>query len=212
MVLSPGISSKGMLFNNLTGKKASTRPDDELLEDFIDSGDLKVLGDLYSRYMHLVYGVCLKYLKSRDLSMDAVMHIFEKLITDIPKQKIINFKSWLHVVTRNYCLMQLRSEKNREEKAQEWLKDTVVFMENEPVLHPVDENAPETDRMLMDCIERLRTEQRECIRMFYFGNKCYNEIAQILDIEEKKVKSYLQNAKRNLKICLENKDEEAKQR
>ena len=66
--------------------------------------------------MHLVYGVCLKYLKEREESKDAVMQIFEKLIVEIPKHNIENFSSWLHVVTKNYCLMQLRSDKSQSEK------------------------------------------------------------------------------------------------
>jgi RNA polymerase sigma-70 factor (ECF subfamily) len=159
--------------------------------------------------MHLVYGVCLKYLKSRDESQDAVMQIFEKLIFDIPKQKIDNFRSWLHVVTKNYCLMQIRSEKSRNEKMLEWINDPVIFMENEPVLHPIDEDSPEMDKMLMSCIDKLKDEQKECVRQFYFGNKSYSEVAKGMNTDEKKVKSYLQNAKRNLKICLDKKNEEA---
>lgn len=196
-----------MIFR-LTGKKQSHKTDDELIERFVSSGDPEILGELYSRYMHLVYGVCLKYLKNRDESMDAVMQVFEKLIIEIPKQKIENFRSWLHVVTRNYCLMQLRSEKAKEEKLREWINESVIFMENEPILHPIDESEPGMDKKLMDCIEKLKGEQRESIRQFYFGDKCYAEIAKDMKTDEKKVKSWLQNAKRNLKICLENKNEE----
>src|SRR5512145_2164759 len=105
----------------LSGKISKKRSDDELIEEFTSTGDLKVLGDLYSGYMHLVYGVCLKYLKDREESSDAVMQIFEKLITEIPKQKIENFRSWQHVVTKNYCLMQLRSQKSKDEKFREWV-------------------------------------------------------------------------------------------
>jgi RNA polymerase sigma-70 factor (ECF subfamily) len=199
-----------MIFN-ISGNKASQISDEELLRKFSSSGDLEILGELYSRYMHLVYGVCLKYLKSRDESMDAVMQIFEKLIVEIPKQRIDNFRSWLHVVTKNYCLMQLRSEKSRNEKMQEWINDPLIFMENEHVLHPLDENSPEMDKMLMDCIEKLKEEQKECVKQFYFGNRSYSEIAIWLNTDEKKVKSYLQNAKRNLKICLENRNEESEQ-
>jgi len=195
-----------MIFN-ISGNKASQSSDEELLSKFSSSGDLEILGELYSRYMHLVYGVCLKYLKNRDESMDGVMQIFEKLIAEIPKQRIDNFRSWLHVVSKNYCLMQLRSEKSRDEKMQEWIKDTVVFMENEPVLHPVDENTPVMDKMLLECIEKLKDEQKECVRQFYFENKSYSEIAREMKTDEKKVKSYLQNAKRNLKICLDYRDE-----
>jgi RNA polymerase sigma-70 factor (ECF subfamily) len=101
---------------NISGNKRHHKSDEELLAEFSTGGDLKVIGELYSEYMHLVYGVCLKYLKDRDESMDAVMQIFEKLITEIPRQKIENFRNWLHVVTKNYCLMQIRSRKTQDEK------------------------------------------------------------------------------------------------
>ena len=193
-----------MLFK-LPGKKNLGRSDEELLDEYTQSADMEVLGELYSRYMHLVYGVCLKYLKERDEAMDAVMQIFEKLVIEIPRQKIENFSGWLHVVARNFCLMQLRSRKTREERFKEWINDPVLFMENAPFMHPVDENKPDLENGLMDCIEKLKNEQKECIRQFYFNNRCYLEIAGYLNIDEKKVKSHLQNAKRNLKICLEEK-------
>jgi RNA polymerase sigma-70 factor (ECF subfamily) len=179
--------------------------DEELLKEFTMTGDLEVLGRLYSVYMPLVYGVCLKYLKDRDESKDAVMQIFEKLISEIPKQKIDNFRSWLHVVTKNYCLMQLRSQKSRSERMQEWMTDSLVFMENDTELHPIDTDDPDMEAGLAKCIEKLKHEQKECIRKFYYENKCYTEIASDLSMDIKKVKSYLQNAKRNLKLCLEEK-------
>ncbi len=191
-----------MLFK-ISGKNSVKRSDEDLLQKFSATGDLEALGELYSGYMHLVYGVCLKYLKNRDESMDAVIQIFEKLIIEIPKQRIENFRSWLHVVTKNYCLMQLRSQKTQKEKVNEWMMDSMVFMENNSGLHPIDEEEPVMDKALLNCIEKLKGEQKECIQQFYYENRCYNEIAQNLDLEEKKVKSHLQNAKRNLKLCLE---------
>ncbi len=92
----------------LSKNKITQLSDEELLREFRAGSDLEILGELYSRYMHLVYGVCLKYLKERDDSMDAVMQIFEKLIIEIPRHEIENFSSWLHVVTRNHCLMHIR--------------------------------------------------------------------------------------------------------
>ncbi len=196
---------KSMIFR-IPGKKKNVKSEEELLAEFRSSGDLELLGELYSGYMHLVYGVCLKYLKNRDSSMDAVMQIFEKLITEIPRHEVENFGSWLHVVTKNYCLMQLRSEKTQSEKLAGWINESSVFMENDPELHPIDEDSPDIDKALGDCIERLKEEQRRCIRLFYYENRCYNEIADMLKMEEKQVKSYLQNGKRNLKICLEEKN------
>jgi RNA polymerase sigma-70 factor (ECF subfamily) len=193
-----------MIFN-IRGRKKNQGSDEEILDEFRSTGNLDLLGELYSRYMHLVYGVCLKYLRERDESMDAVMQIFEKLITEIPRHKIENFRSWLHVVTKNYCLMQLRSEKTRTERMTVWMNDPTFFMENDEVLHRIDEDEAKMDKKLTDCIEKLNSEQKESISLFYFGDKCYNEIAATMNIDEKKVKSYLQNAKRNLKLCLEKK-------
>lgn len=187
------------------GKKLQDKSDAELIAEFIATGDLEVLGKLYSRYMHLIYGVCLKYLKNRDESKDAVMQIFEKLIVEIHRHRIENFKSWLHVVTKNYCLMEIRSRKSLEEKHSEWVNDSFVFMENETFLHPIDDEKGYTEIALNDCIEKLKAEQRECIKEFYFENRCYNEIASRMGLDERKVKSYLQNGKRNLKLCLEQK-------
>jgi RNA polymerase sigma-70 factor (ECF subfamily) len=194
-----------MIFFKIKEKKLP-KSDAVLIKEFTETGDPEVLGELYSGYMHLVYGVCLKYLKDRDESMDAVMQIFEKLIIEIPKQKIENFRNWLHVVTKNYCLMYLRSQKSKNEKLNEWINESSVFMENNNYLHPVDSDEPDLEKELNNCIERLKDEQKECIKLFYYQNRCYQEISADLNIDEKKVKSHLQNAKRNLKICLEEKN------
>jgi RNA polymerase sigma-70 factor, ECF subfamily len=83
------------------------------------------------------------------------------------------------------------------------MHDSLVFMENSPSLHPIDEDEQDMEKALENCIERLKDEQKECIRQFYYENRCYNEIAINMGLTEKKVKSHLQNAKRNLKLCLE---------
>jgi len=195
------------MFSKFPGKISKEKTDEELIAEFNSSGDLEVLGELYSGYMHLVYGVSLKYLKNREEAMDAVIQIFEKLITDIPKQEIQNFRSWLHVVTKNYCLMHLRSVKSKNERHAEWAVDPQNFMENVSEMHPIDRDEPDMKDAINDCIERLKKEQKYCIKQFYYENRCYREIAVSLGISEKKVKSYLQNGKRNLKLCLEEKNE-----
>jgi len=180
-------------------KKAS---EEELLQHYLDSGDLDILGELYNRYIHLVYGVCLKYFENRELSKDAVSQIFEILITEIPKYEINNFRSWLYVVTKNHCLMEIR--RNRATKRREEKYSAENFMDSTDLFHPIDE-APNSqlEEQLKHCIEKLKQEQQQCVCLFYYDNKCYNEIAEQLNIDQKKVKSFIQNGKRNLKICIE---------
>jgi RNA polymerase sigma factor (sigma-70 family) len=177
--------------------KPNDADDDQLLNSYRQNGDLAVLGRLYEKYMSLVYGVCLKYLADEELAKDAVMGIFEELIDKAKKHEIKQFRGWLYVLGRNYCLMQLRSGKKMEMVS---LDD---FMEFSPVLHPDDNNREAAMVALENCMDKLNEAQKQSIRLFYFNEKCYREIVELTGFNLNEVKSYIQNGKRNLKICLE---------
>lgn len=173
--------------------------DQQLMVLFKQDHDLSVLGELYGRYMSMVYGVCLKYLKDREESRDAVMQIFEKLISSLREHEVSHFKSWLYVTARNHCLMQLRSAKGKY-----FEEISPSLMESEVFLHP--EEGPEMESNLSKlekCINSLVDEQKHCVQLFYLQQKCYKEIVQLTGYNDSKVKSYIQNGKRNLKICME---------
>lgn len=177
--------------------------DKVLLKKYLKTNNIELLGELYEPYLHLVYGVCLKYLKNRDDAKDAVNKIFELLIVEIPKFDIDNFRSWLYVVTKNYCLMERRKRRHDEKKFEKYAE--VVFMESDHFLHPLDEKENKAlEKGLKECIEKLKNEQKASIQLFYYEEKCYEEIAEKMKVPQNKVKSYIQNARRNLKICIEN--------
>ncbi|MFD2999446.1 RNA polymerase sigma factor [Pontibacter toksunensis] len=178
-------------------------PDDlELVRLYRESGDMEHLGDLFQRHTDMVYLVCMKYLKDEEESKDATMQLFEYLATALLKHDISNFKSWLHVTTKNHCLMQLRSKKKQESIKQE--ETNASFMENEATSHLTEVAELEQDEeALMKGLAALPPEQRECVELFYLQQKSYKEIATLTGCELNKVKSYIQNGKRNLKIYME---------
>jgi len=183
----------------LSLEKYKQLTDHDLILRYKESGELAIVGELYNRYMSLVFGVCLKYLKDREESKDAVMQIFEKLVTSLREHEIMNFKSWLYATSRNHCLMQLRAQKGKN-----FQEITEVFMETRTGLHLEDESEMESNlSKLENCIEQLVAEQKSCIRLFYIQQKCYKEIVALTGFDDKKVKSYIQNGKRNLKICMD---------
>lgn len=178
----------------------------ELIREFRETRDLALLGEIYAPYMHLVYGVCLKYFKNREKSQDAVMAIFEELIVKLPKFEIENFKSWLYVLSKNHCLMELRKQRNR---TTENINDNnQYFMETASELHHEEEYVRLDDNLdkLNHCISKLKAEQKLCVELFYLQKKSYTEIEVITTFELKKVKSYIQNGKRNLKLCMEQRE------
>lgn len=175
--------------------------DSELVANYQQSGDLKVLSVLYQRYMDLVFGVCLKYLKDPEQSKDAVMQIFEELVSKLRNHEVVNFRGWLHVLAKNHCLMQMRSPKNL--KTTEWNPEIMQSMEN-PHLNGVLKRE-ENLNSLEDCIHGLPAEQRQAVTLFYLEEKCYNEIVSSTGLEWNTVRSLIQNGRRNLKICMEKK-------
>lgn len=174
--------------------------DKELIAAYKSSNDLQYVGTLYQRYMDLVFGVCFKYFKEAERSKDAVMEIYEELCKKLKQHEVDNFKGWLHVLARNYCLMQLRSPKNM--KTTEFNAD---FMQSNQTTHLENEvlEKEENFKKLAGCMEQLTTEQKQSIELFFLQKKCYNEIAEITGYEWSRVRSHIQNGKRNLKICME---------
>jgi RNA polymerase sigma-70 factor (ECF subfamily) len=173
--------------------------DEELIVLYRKSGELAIVGELYNRYTALVYGVCMKYLKNREESRDAVMQIFEKLMISLKDHDINVFKSWLYVTSRNHCLMQLRSRKGKN-----FEELSPFLMENGVNGHPEHGLDIESNlHKLEKCMDTLGNEQKKCVQLFYLEQKCYQEITVTTGFDLNKVKSYIQNGKRNLKICME---------
>jgi len=184
--------------------KYSDISDINLISLYKEEENKEIIGELYKRYTQFVFLVSMKYLKNEDESKDSVMQIFESLFSDLLHHKINNFKSWLYMVTRNHCLMKLRKNQKNLKNQNELKKDSENLMENDINSHLIDDNKEEKKiRTVHDAVNQLNNEQKECVKLFYLESKSYTEIAEITDFPLKKVKSYIQNGKRNLKNLLE---------
>jgi len=177
--------------------------DAELVSLYKKTSDLKVLGQLYQRYMDLVYGVCLKYLEDAEAAKDAVMQVFEELVQKLQKHEVNNFKAWLHTVAKNHCLMKLRSMKNKKTASID-----ISLVQSADELHLNGELQKEEEfKKLEQCLQTLSPEQKQAIELFYLREKCYDDIVAVTGLDWNKVRSLIQNGRRNLKICMEKKVE-----
>jgi len=187
---------------NISNQSAT---DLELVALYKKSSDLSVLGVLYERYMDLVYGVCLKYLKEGEAAKDATMQVFEELVSKLHKYEVENFKSWLHTLAKNHCLMQLRTPKNL--KTVEF--NTELMQTGEEVHLNGIFQKEEQLQQLEQCLNSLSAEQKQSVELFYIQNKSYKEISDITGIDWNQVRSLIQNGRRNLKICMDKKIQHA---
>ena len=182
----------------------------ELIAQYQQTNNNEFVGALYQRYTHLIFGVCMKYLKEEAEAQDASITIFEKLLTDLKRHEVQQFKAWLHMVCKNYCLMQLRSESTKAKHIKEMHVDFKGIMESTVELHLTNEITKEIQlTQLEECIKGLNEDQRLCVELFFLKEKSYQEVTEMTSFSMNNVKSYIQNGKRNLKNCIESRSRTA---
>jgi len=189
----------------LVKKNIEIKSDIELVHEYKESFNTEIIGELYNRYHHIVFGVALKYLKDSENAKDALLDVFNNLFEQLIKYKIDDFKNWLLTVTRNHCLKLLKE--NAKILPIDYAQTSflsVDFMENE---HEIDLHISKEKEIekLNHALTLLKPAQQECVKLFYIDDKSYQEIVEATGFDIKKVKSYIQNGKRNLQLLMEKK-------
>ena len=103
------------------------------------------------------------------------------------------------MVAKNQCLMKLRD------------KGKYTAEINDRLLTTPDEQPDRSEFALKDitlanmasALKQLHAEQQQCVTLFYLEKKSYKEIAEQTGFTLLQVKSYIQNGKRNLKLLLQ---------
>ncbi|MFY8004573.1 MAG: RNA polymerase sigma factor, partial [Chitinophagaceae bacterium] len=185
--------------NNQLSSRFNQYTDAQLLQQFYNDGNNQWIGILLQRYTLLLLGTCVKYLKSEEVAKDAVQQIFLKVLAELPKYQVTYFKSWLYMIAKNHCLMELRNKNSSFSvlpESGEWemneTADIEDFWQHEQTL-----------QLLEKCIEQLNAEQQLCVKLFYLQKCSYQQITQQSGYSLLQVKSYIQNGKRNLKLLME---------
>jgi RNA polymerase sigma-70 factor (ECF subfamily) len=127
------------------------------------------------------------------------MELFEALPKKLEKHTVNHFKSWLYMTTKNACLMRLRKKNIPSQEIDERIHSAPDDM-NDKLLEEKKYNS------LENAVDDLKEEQKTAVKLFYFKRLSYEEIGKQMNLPIKKVKSAIQNGKRNLKLKLEKND------
>jgi RNA polymerase sigma-70 factor (ECF subfamily) len=173
--------------------------DNQLLQNFYADKNNEWLGILLQRYTLLLLGVCMKYLKNEEEAKDGVQQVFLKAITELHKYKVDYFKSWLYMIAKNHCLMKLRDKGKHPVEINEQV--LLAPDDTEDKKKYLEKDATLTNMEM--ALRQLNEEQLQCITLFYLEKKSYQDITEKTGFSLLKVKSSIQNGKRNLKIMLE---------
>jgi len=187
--------------------KKDARKDEELAADYRHRQDKSAFDFLINRHLHTIYLETLNYLKDQEEAKEATMQLSDTLSDKLRDHDIKNFLPWLKTVTRNHCI-QLLKDKRRLRIDNIDNENDSIFVEF-PTFDHLD-NEEDQYEQLGDAIDELKGPQRECLLLFHYQGKSYEEISEISGYPINKVKSHIQNGRLNLKKKLMPKHEKQK--
>lgn len=171
----------------------------------IQQGNETAFNELYERYHKLVYYVAFQMTNCEADAEEIKQEVFIKVIrhiNDIKDAKSIKY--WLTTITHNECKHLFRSNKDKgmDERSLDLL---YLQQEKRREFLPEEQAHYQGDmEVLSICMKHLNAEQREVIALKYFAQLSIDEISQMLRVPNGTVKSRLANAKKSLRIDVEN--------
>jgi RNA polymerase sigma-70 factor (ECF subfamily) len=171
-------------------------------------GDADAFAKLYELHKRRVYTLCLRMLgninAAEDMTQNAFLHLFRKIESFRGESA---FSTWLHRLTVNLVLMQLR-------------KKGLNLVSLEETINPTDEDAPKRDfgsrdQVLAGSLDRVALERAVAAlppgyRMVFILHDVegfeHNEIATMLDCSIGNSKSQLHKARLKLRELLRHPD------
>jgi RNA polymerase sigma-70 factor (ECF subfamily) len=172
--------------------------DDALLARY-RAGDREAFGDLVIRYQRALYNAALWIVRNAEDARDVTQEVFLKVALRLddydPRYK---FFSWIYRITVNESLNLLRRNGHEDEL-------------DEGVDLPAGESAnpewqlAETQKAgrIRHALMSMAANDRIVLMLRHFSELSYEEIASILELDEKKVKSRLYEARQRLRDLLQ---------
>jgi RNA polymerase sigma-70 factor, ECF subfamily len=168
---------------------------DSLLVRRIIEGDIQAFEILFKNYQKPIFNTVYRIVCDYDDATDITQNSFIKAYKNLGKfDERYKFFSWLYKIAVNESLNFIKCRRSNDE-----LGEDIQTSERQPDDRILD---AERDQQVQDALMQLSEDQRTVIVLFHFQDLSYSEIAQILEISEKTIKSRLFEGRQILKKLL----------
>ena len=172
---------------------------DRLLVERYRAGDRTAFTELVIRYQRPIYNAAFWVLRNaedaNDIAQDVFLKVAERLDDYDPRYK---FFSWIYRIAVNASLNMLRRN-GREES----LDDDAEFAAGDSANPERQFGDAQVAARVRSALMRLSTNDRMVLTLRHFSECSYEEIGEILDLDEKTVKSRLFEARRRMRGLLQ---------
>lgn len=173
---------------------------DEGVVKKVQSGEVEIFGELVKRYenklrRYVGHIINRQGEEVEDIVQEAFIKVYEN-IQDFEAER--KFGSWIYRITHNLCIDYFRKYRAGEKinEMEDWLESGEKLIEELAI-------EAETKKGVAQAIEKLDVKYKEIIVLYYFEDKSYEEISDILHIPTNNVGVLLFRAKEKLKKLYE---------
>ena len=187
--------------NNLTEKG---KRDLELINRALETGDPTAYNELMKLYRDPLYFMLYEKVGdqelAKDLTIESLGKAFKKLHLYVPNYV---FSTWLFTVARNHCIDYLRKNKLPTVSIDKMMLDEDGKRTNfdliSDMLNPEQEmEKKQRIAILRQIVDQLKPKYRALVKLRYFKEMTYVEIATTLDIPIGTVKAQLHRSREQL--------------
>lgn len=170
---------------------------DEGIVRKVQKGEIEAYGEIVKRYDKLLF----RYIKRvtnqqneevEDLLQDTFVRSYENIQGFDTKKK---FSSWIYRIAHNICIDHFRKKRLIKldiEDQEEWLGSGEKLIEDLEI-------EKEDKKRVVEAVEKLELKYKEVIVLYYFEEKSYEEISDILHIQTSNVGVILKRGKEKMK-------------
>ncbi|NLI77969.1 MAG: sigma-70 family RNA polymerase sigma factor [Candidatus Riflebacteria bacterium] len=176
------------------GSPAAGDPSPEDLARQVMAGQTGAFAEIIRRYQAKIFGMALFYTRSAAAAEDVVQDVFVATYQSLGRyDPSRSFTNWILQIATNHCCKAIR----RPAGAKKPLDEPSPFVD--PLETQIDR---ERQAMVLDGLKQLPEDQRLVIWLFYFFERSYVQISEILEIPLHLVKIRLFRGKKALGTIL----------
>jgi len=171
---------------------------DQLLMERYRDGDRGAFTELVIRYQRPIYNAAYRVLGNGEDASDIAQVVFLRVAEHLDDyDPRFRFFSWIYRIALNESLNLLRRN-GREDRLDDEL-DTPAGENTGPESLA---SGAELSRRVQGALMKMRSDDRTVLTLRHFSECSYREIGEILDLDEKRVKSRLFEARQRLRVLL----------
>lgn len=196
------------------GRFSSKALEDFKLIDMAVGGDDKAFAKLLQRYKRPVYHMILKMVRNVDDAEDLTMESFSKAFRSLHRfKKDFTFSTWLFRIATNNTIDHIRKKKLNTLSIENTYTDddgqsVSIDVKDENNLDPQEEAIRAQKEELMQVfVNMLPSKYQKLVRLRYFNELSYEEIAEEIDAPLGTVKAQLHRARELMYDLVKNKKE-----